>query len=98
MFESLAEISCALGGIVAGVDPESMSPGDAASVWAQLVRIERLAGAGRTLLAARAELASSWRAPRPRTAAQGMAAVAGEPVAVAEAALATSSNLADLKR
>jgi hypothetical protein len=52
MFESaVVEIGDRLAGIVDGLDPDAVPGPAAAELWAALDRVERLAAAGKTLLA-----------------------------------------------
>src|SRR3954453_22737879 len=81
---------------VGQLDPAAMAADDATQMWEQLATIERLANAGRVVLAGRVEQSASWRQAGHRTAAHWMAATAGESLGTAEAALTTSAQLDEL--
>ncbi|HMG31543.1 MAG TPA: hypothetical protein VK585_15640, partial [Jiangellaceae bacterium] len=53
MFEEVASLGARLAGIVDGLDPDTVSGSAAGELWSALDRVERLAGAGKTLLARR---------------------------------------------
>jgi hypothetical protein len=81
---------------VDGLDPDAV-PGPAATeLWAAFDRVERLAAAGKTLLARR--LAQLHRPDRAgaRTAAEALARRAGGTVGAARDALDTSTRLPEL--
>src|SRR4051812_13213817 len=96
MSEVLAGIIESMNEVVGRLNPTAVRADDATRMWEQLATIERLANAGRVLLAGRGGQSAAWRQAGHRTAASWMAATAGESVGTAEAALTTSSQLNDL--
>lgn len=76
-------------------------PGDvplpaAIGLWRELDLLERLAAAGKVLLAARVAESKVWREAGHRGAAEHLAAVAGTSVGAAQSLLETSGQLAQL--
>jgi Domain of unknown function (DUF222) len=97
MFESVvAGLGDRLAALVDGLDPEAVSGPAAGELWASLDRIERLAAAGKTLLARR--LAEVHRPDRDgvRSAAEALARRAGTTVGAARDAVDTSTRLPEL--
>jgi Domain of unknown function (DUF222) len=93
MFENVAHIGDRLAGIVDGLDPDAVSGPAATELWARLDRVERLAAAGKTLLARR--LAQTHRPEKAgaKTAAEELARRSGTSTGAARDALDTSARL-----
>lgn len=83
-------------GLVADLDPGSVPDGVVAGMWGDLDAIERLAAAGKMLLAHRVKECEIWRREGYRSAADYIAAVAGSSVSSARSVLATSKRLVKL--
>jgi hypothetical protein len=86
----------AIARMVGGLVPEDVRLGDANDVWASFDRIERLAAAAKTLLAARVDEAGDWKRAGARSAADHMAKVGGTTAHVARRSLETSKQVAEL--
>jgi hypothetical protein len=95
MYERLVEVRGQLAELVTAVDPDAVSGSTARMWWAEFDRVERLAAAGKTLLARR--VAATHRADRSgsRTAAEELARKAGTTAGTAKDAMDTSQRLAD---
>jgi hypothetical protein len=95
MYERLVEVREQLAELVTAVDPDAVSGSTARMWWAEFDRVERLAAAGKTLLARR--IAATHRADRSgsRTAAAELARKAGTTAGTAKDAVDTSQRLAD---
>ena len=95
MYERLVEVRGQLAELVTAVDPDAVSGSTARTWWAEFDRVERLAAAGKTLLARR--VAATHRADRSgsRTAAEELARKAGTTAGTAKDAVDTSHRLAD---
>ncbi|HJU96777.1 MAG TPA: DUF222 domain-containing protein, partial [Jiangellaceae bacterium] len=96
MFEDAVEIRNRLAVLVDRLDPDAVSGSAAGELWTGLDRIERLAAAGKTLLARR--LAQAHRAERAgaKTAAEDLARRAGTTVGAARDAVDVSTRLPQL--
>ena len=79
--------------IVADLEPGCVRGHDALDWLSELVEIERLGAAGRTLMAARVEACNVWRASGERSAAQFLAHTTGTSVGRAQAVLETAERL-----
>jgi Domain of unknown function (DUF222) len=95
MYERLVEVRGQLAELVTAVDPDAVSGSTARMWWAEFDRVERLAAAGKTLLARR--VAATHRADRSgsRTAAEELARKAGTTAGTAKDAVDTSHRLPD---
>jgi hypothetical protein len=93
---SLRSLRDQLAGFVAGLEPGIYSGADAAGAVAVLVEIERLAGAGKALLAARVADTSVWAGGGHRSPAHWLARQSGTSVGEAGATLAAVAALAVL--
>jgi hypothetical protein len=82
----------AIARMVRGLVPEDVLLGDANDVWLSFDRIERLATAAKTLLAARVEEAGDWKRAGARSAADHMAKLGGTTAHAARRALEASSE------
>jgi len=96
MFDTVVEIGDRLAGLVDTLDPDRVTGSHAGDLWDALNRVERLAAAGKTLLARR--VADTHRPDRAgaRSAAEALARRAGTTVGAAQDAVDTSARLADL--
>ena len=86
----------AIARMVRGLVPEDVLLGDATEVWVSFDRIERLAAAAKTLLAARVEVAGDWKRAGARSAADHLAKLGGTTALAARRAMAASNQVADL--
>jgi hypothetical protein len=77
------------------LDPDSVTATDAADLLRRLVAIERLAGAGRLIVAAKAAEAGTWRARGHRSPEDWLAAEQGTSTGDARGDLETSQRLGD---
>jgi hypothetical protein len=100
MFEhGVGRIGDALAARVAALDPDAFSAQTASAVWAGLDRVERLAAAGKTVLARRAAQAAGGTDEGRRAGQSGveeLARRAGTSVGAARDSVTTSQRLADL--
>jgi Domain of unknown function (DUF222) len=95
MFERLVQVRGQLTELVAAVDPDAISGQTARGWWVEFDRVERLAAAGKTLLARR--LADTHRPEQcgTKTAAEELAREAGTTTGAAKDAVSTSERLVD---
>lgn len=82
-----------LRGALAGLRPELYQATDAARLFEAFAELERLAAAGRTLMAGRVEQTKVWQREGHRTAAVWMAAKTGQPLGQAISTLDTAKRL-----
>lgn len=96
MFDEVVRIRGRLGELVTALDPDAVTGHTARQLWAEFDGVERLAAAGKTLLARR--VADTHRRDHTGTgnAAQELARRAGTTTKAARDALDTSARLADL--
>jgi len=96
MYEDVVGVADRLAGLIDTLDPDRCSGVQAQQLWAGLDRIERLAAAGKTLLARR--LADTHAPDRAgtKTAAEELARRAGTTTGAALDALEVSKRLAEL--
>jgi hypothetical protein len=80
------------------LDPDGVTATDAADLLRRLVAIERLAGAGRLIVAARAAEAGTWRARGHRSPEDWLAAEQGTSTGDARGDLETSKRLGGCPR
>src|SRR5664280_3076130 len=73
----LEEASAALSSLVAELDPSRLTGRDATDLYAAFAGLERLASAGKTLLAPRIDESGIWRNSGHRTAATMLASLEG---------------------
>src|SRR5687768_5021705 len=93
MVVSLDSAVAALRDVVTRLDASSLTGHDAAGGVRQFAELERLAAAGRTVLAARVDETRVWEATGARSAAEWMASVAGTSVRDAIGVVQTSKSL-----
>jgi hypothetical protein len=86
----------AIAQMVRGLVPEDVLLGEADAVWVSFDRIERLASAAKTLLAARVDEAGDWKRAGARSAADHLAKLGGTTAQAARRALETSKKVAEL--
>jgi hypothetical protein len=93
MYERLVRVRGQLAELVTAVDPDAVSGPTARQWWAEFDRMERLAVAGKTLLARR--LAATHRPERhgTKTAAEGLARKSGTSTGSAQDAVNISNRL-----
>jgi hypothetical protein len=100
MFEhGVGRIGDALAALVAALDPDAFTAQTASAVWAGLDRVERLAAAGKTVLACRAAQAAGGTDEGRRTgqsAVDELARRAGTSVGAVRDSVTTSQRLVDL--
>jgi Domain of unknown function (DUF222) len=96
MYESVVRVRGQLGELVSAVDPDGVSGRAAGELWAEFDRIERLAAAGKTLLARRIAAAHQRDREGTRSAAEALARKSGTSPAAAKDAVDTSHRLAEL--
>jgi hypothetical protein len=75
------------------LDPDEVALGDVTEMWKAFDGIERLGANAKTLLAARVEVAGSWRAAGARSPAAHLAQLGGNATNVAQRALENSKAL-----
>ena len=95
----VGRIGDALAALVAALDSDALSAQTASAVWAALDRVERLAAAGKTVLARRAAQAAGGPDASRRTGQSGveeLARRAGTSVGAARDSVTTSQRLVDL--
>jgi hypothetical protein len=83
-------------GLVAGLDPNAVPLFDAPGMFEAFALLERLAGSAKTLIAARAEAACTWKAAGFRSAAEQLAVSSGTSVTSAKNMLETSKQVEEL--
>ena len=93
MWSQVNEVHASLEAIVGALDPASVPLVEAADAWSAFDAVERLAAAGKTLLAGRVDESREWRRLGYRSAAEFMAARSGAAVGEARRSLETSANL-----
>jgi hypothetical protein len=97
VFEVLTASIDALRGLVAELDPASLSGTQAKELVEQFASVERFAAAGRTLAAGRVAQTGAWANDGPfRDAASWMASVTGTTVGRAKATIKTAEQLGAL--
>src|SRR5918994_3763329 len=96
MFEVVDRLGPRLAGCVNGLDPDRVAGRDAAELWAAFDRVERLAAAGKTLLARRLADTHQPDETGTKTAAEALARRGGTSVGAARDALETSTGLHDV--
>src|SRR5918994_1211779 len=96
MFEVVDRLGTRLAGCVNGLDPDRVAGRDAAELWAAFDRVERLAAAGKTLLARRLADTHQPDETGTKTAAEALARRGGTSLGAARDALETSTRLRDL--
>jgi hypothetical protein len=90
MFENLVRVGGRLATLVGRLDPDAVSGPTASQCWGQLDRIERLAAAGKTLLARRIADTHSPQLGQAKTAAEALARRGGTTIGAARDAIETS--------
>jgi hypothetical protein len=80
-------------GVLAGLDGASFTGTQAADGVRRFAEVERLAAAGRALLAARVDVTGAWNGGAFSSAAEWMAAVSGTTVGAAVSLLETARAL-----
>jgi len=85
-----------LGPVLAEVDPARLTGGSALALYSSLVAVERLASAGKTLLAPRIEASGVWATSGHRSAASLLAEVEGVPAGQAKGTLEIGHHLEQL--
>ena len=93
MFESVREAVAGVRSLVGALDPALLTGSDAAAGVAVFAELERLAAAGRTLLAKRVDETGAWVGSGQRSMATWMADQAGTSVGAAIAVTQTSWQL-----
>ena len=98
MFERLVSVRGQLAELVTALEPDALSGQTARGWWAEFDRVERLAAAGKTLLARR--IADTHRPEQrgTKTAAEELAHKAGTSTGAAKDAVHTSQRLPDQPR
>src|SRR5713226_692905 len=86
----------AIARMVGGLVSEDVLLCESKDVWSSFDRIERLAAAAKTVLAARVEEAGDWKRAGARSAADHMAKLGGTTAIVARRALEVSRQVAEL--
>ena len=79
--------------VVRGIDPTALSGPDAARLVSAFAELERLASAGKALVAARAAETNQWRSGGDRSAEHWLARKSGTTVGAAKDTLATAERL-----
>ena len=82
--------------ILAELDPDRLSGGDASALYAEFAGVERTALAGKTLLAPRVEASGVWRQDGHKDAASHLAAVEGVSAGQARGTLVNGRRLVQL--
>jgi hypothetical protein len=98
MFDMVIRCGDQLAGVVARLDPDSLSGQNAQSWWYALDRIERLAAGGKTLLARRLAATHTPSRSGQKSAAEKLAREGGTSVGAAKDALDTSERLPELDK
>ncbi len=96
MFDMAVRLGDRLAGLVDGLDPDAISGPAAGELWAALDRVERLAAAGKTLLARRVADTHLPDRAGVKTAAEVLARRGGTSVGAARDAIEASNRLAEL--
>lgn len=92
----VAEIRAQLSSVVRALEPDAVALRDALPLWEDFDAIERLAAAGKTLMARRVEQSRAWARAGHRSAAEFMADRSGSSVGAARTQLETSQKLGQL--
>jgi hypothetical protein len=92
----MASVRSALGSLVADLDPDTLVGADAASLYADFARLERLVVGAKTLLAPRIAASGHWEAEGHRSPAGLLATLEGGSAGQAKRTLATGHHLAGL--
>jgi hypothetical protein len=93
---SFSELSSALGGLVASLEPGVLSGSDANVLLGEVGRIKRLAAAAEVLLAKRVAESNAWRVHGDRSPADFLARTIGESVGRSRGVLDTAARLQEL--
>jgi hypothetical protein len=93
---SFSELSSALGGLVASLEPGVLSSDDATALLGEVNRIKRLAAAAEVLLAKRVAESNAWRVHGDRSPADFLARATGESVGRSRGVLDTAARLQEL--
>ena len=92
----MSSLASALGAVVADLDPGLLLGSDAASLYGDFCRLERLVTAGKTLLAPRIDESGCWERDGHRSAAGLLATLEGGSNGAARRTLEAGRALADL--
>jgi hypothetical protein len=92
----MSSLSAALGAVVADLDPGLLLGSDAASLYGEFCRLERLVTAAKTLLAPRIEESGCWEADGHRSAAGLLATLEGGSNGAARRTLEAGRALVEL--
>ncbi len=98
MFDQLVSVRGQLAELVTALDPDALSGQTARGWWAELDRVERLAAAGKTLLARRVADTHRPEQRGTKTAAEELAHQGGTSTGAAKDAVHTSQRLLDQPR
>jgi hypothetical protein len=92
----MASVSDALGSLVADLDPDTLVGSDAASLYADFAKLERLVTAAKTLLAPRIATSGLWETQGHRSPASLLASLEGGTAGQAKRILETGRRLTSL--
>jgi len=92
----MASVSDALAALLADLDPDTLVGPDAAALYADFAKVERLGVAGKTLLAPRIATSGQWEAEGHRSPAGLLATLEGGSAGQAKRTLATGQLLGSL--
>src|SRR5437016_3955418 len=92
----LCDMEAALREIVAGLEPEALSPDAAVGLVDTFVSLEKLVAAGKALAARRVAESNLWRGAGERSAAHWLARRSGTSIGNAMATLETAARLPEL--
>jgi hypothetical protein len=92
----MTSVTSALGSLVADLEPDTLLGADAASLYADFARLERLVVAAKTLLAPRIATSGHWEHEGHRSPAGLLAVLEGGSTGQAKRLLATGQQLAGL--
>jgi hypothetical protein len=95
MFERLVQVRGQLAELVTAIDPDALSGETVRGWWAEFDRVERLATAGKTLLARRVAATHNPAKRATKTAAEELARQGGTTTGAAKDAVSTSERLLD---
>jgi Domain of unknown function (DUF222) len=98
MFDQVVSVRGQLAELVTGLEPDALSGQAARGWWAELDRVERLAAAGKTLLARRVADTHRPEQRGTKTAAEELAHQGGTSTGAAKDAVHTSQRLPDQPR
>lgn len=98
VFDVLASATESVGSLVSGLEPGLYSGDDAARAVDAFARLERIAAAGKTLMAGRVDECSTWKASGDRSAAHWLAKRTGTTVREAKDVVDTAKRVASLPR